>query len=158
MATSVDYTGRLVDLFIFQGALPSGDQRISLSFGEGGGEITTGIQKLLQSYAILFLTERGSVPNLPDLGTDFVTTVRQGRIQDETDVKSEFLVASELIQQVLDLEVDTYSLPEDEQLESSTLESFTIDKAESLISLSVRVTSVAGETRTLFLPVPLVVQ
>jgi len=155
---SVNYSGRSVDLFIFQGAIPAGESRISLSFGDNGGEVITGIQKLVQTFTIMFLTERGTVKGHDDVGTEFVTAVRQGRILDEADVKSEFLVASELIQQKLDLEADANALPEDEQLLSTTLLDYTIDRGASKLTMKVRITSVAGESREVFLPVPIAIQ
>ena len=159
MATT-DYSGRLVDLLIFQGIQPAGDQRVLLALSDEDGDsyVITGIAKLSQSFAVLFLTELGSIPYNPELGTEFVTAIRQGRIADETDVTAEFRVAVELIRRTLDLEADNNDLPYDEQLESVELENFTLDTARSLLQLYVSITSVAGESRQLFLPIPLAIQ
>ena len=156
---SVDYTGRAVDLFIFKGSTPAGEAEITLSWdGDEGGFVTTGIQKLVQSFLLLFITERGSVPHKENIGTGFVTSLRQGQILDEGDVNSEFIVASELVQQTLDLVADENDFPEDEQFESAELLRFVIDRASSLLRMTIRITSVAGESRTVFCPVPLAIR
>ncbi len=155
---SINYSGRIVDLLIFQGTVLTGDKQVELGFGDGGGKIITGIGKLSQSYAILFLTERGTVQYDPELGTEFITAVKLGTIQDEADVRSEFLSAKEFIRQTLDLANDQNELPEDEQYQSSNLDSFEIDKQNSLLKLFITVTSVAGASREVFLPIPLAIQ
>ena len=98
MAISVDYTGRSIDLLIFQGVKAAGDQKLSLGFGDAG-EVVTGIQKLLQTYTTLFLTRRGTIQYHEEIGTDFVGALQQGRIKDEADVKSEFAIAVEQVRQ-----------------------------------------------------------
>lgn len=153
--TSTDYAGRKVDLLIFQGAAPEGRQAIRLGLTN---EVTTGIQKLVQSFALLFLTKRGSIPNVPDLGTEFITAMQQGQIRDEASVKSEFALAKERVRQTLALAANEMDLPDDEIFEDAELESFVLDKASSKLSLTVRVSSVAGEARVVFLPVPLAIR
>lgn len=153
--TTVDYTGRIIDLFIFADAKLAGDQQIFLSLlGETGGKITTGIQKMAQTFAILFLTEKGSVLYYPDLGSDFVTNVRYGRIRDESDVQSLFALAAGDVLRSMQLEAANASLPSDESLASVTLNSFKLDKEASLLSLFVKLLSAAGESRDIVLPVP----
>lgn len=154
MATT-NYTGKLVDLLIFRGAAAEGEKQVALTLNN---YVTTGIQKLLQSFAVLFLTERGSVTHYPDLGTDFVTAVRQGSIRDEADVQDQFLVAAEYVRQTLSLEAEQHEMPTDEQFLSAALKSFEIDRTSSTLRMYVVVTSVAGQAREIFLPVPLAIQ
>lgn len=156
--TSTDYTGRSVDLFIFEGALPAGEQQVRLGFSEAGGKITTGIQKLVQSFALLFLTELGSIPVKPEQGTSFVTGMRRSRIQDEADVISEFTLAKELVRQALALQANAEELPDDETFDDATLLNFSLDSASSTIRLSVHVTSLAGTSRDVVLPVPVAIR
>jgi hypothetical protein len=153
---SVNYSGRFVDLLIFQNSAPVGETKITLGFGVAG-EVTTGIQKLVQSFALLFLTEQGSVLYAPTLGSEFVTAMRQGLIRDESDVESNFALAVESVRQTLDLAADEEDLPEDETFESAELQSFSLDKASSTLTLVVKVNSAAGSSRELFLPLPLAV-
>lgn len=153
MIETADYTGRLVDLFIFQQAKLRGEQKLQLGFGTEG-QITTGIQKLAQTFTILFLTEIGSVPQMPARGTSFVTAVRQGRIIDESAVQAEFAVAVDQVRAILDLEAEATNPPPDETFASAVLERFVLDKVASNLILYVLLTSAAGTEHNLFIPLP----
>lgn len=157
MTVSTDYTGRTVDLLIFQGVQPAGDRRITLGFGEAG-EVVTGIQKLVQTFTTMFLTAQGSIPYLPAWGTNFVPHLQQGVIRDEATVKSEFQFAIELIRQALVLEAAEQNIPDDEAYSSATLLSYSINTNASVLSLQIQIESVAGVTNTVFLPIPVPVQ
>jgi len=150
--TSTNYSGRSVDLFIFQGAKPSAMQPITMSFG-AAGQITTGIQKLAQTFATLFLTERGSVALKPDQGTAFVAALRGGRINDEAKLQAEFGFAAKDTLRLLTTAARRQQLPADERLKTVKLLDFTLDKPNSKITLTVGLQSVAGSTYTLYLPV-----
>lgn len=156
MAVSVNYAGRTVDLFIFYGAKPEGDQKITLTLGNPG-EVTTGIQKLVQTFSILFLTERGSLPLFPNLGTDFMLEMRNRNIRDESSIKAFFAASVEQVSQTLALADQDQNLPLDEQFESAQLLNFTPDIGNGKLFLRVKVNSVAGPSRTIFLPVPLAI-
>lgn len=158
MAVSTNYSGRLVDLFIAQGAKPVGDQKISYGFGEDGGEVTTGIQKLAQTWAMLFLTELGSVPYHPALGTSFLPNVRFKRIKDDTDVRTQFAQAAQAIKSQLDLVADQVDQPADEQLRSADLTNVNLDKAAGVLNITVTLTSQAAGSTVVILPVPLAIQ
>lgn len=151
MSVTSNYTGRLVDLFIFQGAKPLDEQKITLSFGTGGA-VTTGVQKMSQVFANHFLTEKGSVPLLPDKGTLFLTAIRQGRILDESSLQSEFVIATEAVKRAMSLQAEQNGLPEDEQIANIELVSFSIDKIKSTLVVYIKLTSVAGSAHDLFLP------
>jgi hypothetical protein len=112
----------------------------------------------VQSFALLFLTEQGSVPAQPDQGTEFVSGMRAQRIQDEADVLSEFTLAKELVRQQLALAANEADLPDDEILDDAVLESFNLDGLSSTISLYVNVVSLAGESREVVLPVPIAIK
>jgi hypothetical protein len=77
--TSTDYTGRKKDISIFQtpDASRVGVQDVSASFGRQA-KFCAGVQKLLQRYAILLLSDLGSQPNYPNFGTDFMSTIKAG--------------------------------------------------------------------------------
>jgi len=152
---TVNYSGRTNDLLIFQGTKPMGEQKISLSLGaEDGCEITTGIQKLAQSFTLLFLTEKGSVPSEPTKGSTFVTAVRQQRIRDESDVQAEFNLAVEDVRVTLNLAEDQGDFQDDEKFRGASLTRYNLDEANGLITLYVTVTSAAGISRQIFLPIP----
>lgn len=159
MAVSTDYTGRLVDLFIFQNAKVSGEALIHLGFdGENGGKVTSGIQKMAQTWAILFLTERGSVSADPELGTDFVSNLRTGIIRDEATVRSEFGLAATLVSNNMLAFENADGLPDDEILDSAVLNNFNIDRKRGLLSLYVGLTSQAGTQHDILLPIPVAIR
>lgn len=156
---STDYTGRTVDYLIFQGVEETGKQPIETGFGEGG-YLCTGIQKVAQSWTVLFMTDRGSVLNKPTRGSSFLPAVRQGRIQVDADVRSQFAAAADQVRRTMELDAvkSNVVLSDDERLDNASLESFTLDKGASYLYLKIRITSLAGDSRTVFLPVPIVIR
>lgn len=155
---STNYTGRSVDLLIFQGLQPAGETKISLALGDAG-EVVTGIQKLSQSFTSIFLTDVGSIHHDPTVGTNFISAMRQGQLQDEADLKSEFALAAESVRQQLALAIDAANPPPaDETFVSATLRSFNMDRSASKITLFVELLSAAGESREVIMPVSLAIK
>jgi hypothetical protein len=154
---STDYSGRKTDLFILQGARAEGEQQLYLGFGDAGEEIT-GIEKLVQSFLTLFLARTGTVPSRPEVGSDFVTAMQQGRILDDGQVISEFAAAAEQVKSLLLSEAEANNLSDDETVSRIVLQSFDLDRTNSKLTLTVRVESVAGTSRVVYLPVPLAIR
>ena len=159
MAASIDYTGRTVDLLIFQNVKESGNQLVALEFGEAG-YVCTGIQKVAQTWAALFMTDRGSMLNKPTRGSSFFPAVRRGRIQVEEDIPAEFALAAEQVQRTMELDAANASpaLPDDERLDEANLLDFSLFRGQSLMKLKVRIRSIAGDTRVIYLPVPVAIR
>lgn len=157
MANTTDYTGRTVDLLIFQGVKAVGDQPITLGWN-GGGQICTGVQKVAQSWTVLFLTDRGTVLNKPNRGTDFLAAVRSGKIQVDEDIPAQFSTAAERVRISMELDAEGESLEDDEILDEAVLLDYTVDRAASFLYLKVRITTLAGDARPIIVPVPLVIQ
>lgn len=159
MAVSTDYTGRTVDLLIFQGVQPTGDQSIDLSFSlETGGYVCTGVQKVAQTWLILFMTDRGSVLNKPTRGSSFFPAIRNGSIRVEDDVSAQFALAAEQVRQTMDLDAtEAGDLPDDERLDEANLLSYRLDRPAALLYLKVRILTIAGDSRDIILPVPVTI-
>ncbi len=155
MALTSDYTGRKTDMLIFQGTVPRGEVEIRLGFDDAG-LVTTGIQKVAQTWLVLFLTPRGSAFE-PGKGTDFIRDMRTGRIRTENDVSLSFAAAAELVLIQQDNVEAIEQLPLDERLADAELQSFVIDRNASLLKLFVRITSLAGDGLDLFVPVPVAI-
>ena len=150
---SVDYTGRTVDLLIFQGVDETGKNEIDPSWGDVG-YLCTGIQKVAQTWTTLFLTERGTVLNDTERGTDFLQAVRSGRIQVEKDVPTEFSLAADRIRRLMDQDAaDAGDLPDDERLDFAELLEYQINRLASYLYLKIRIHTIAGDERTIFLPI-----
>ena len=158
MAASIDYTGRLVDILIFQGVKEAGNQPVDTGFGEAGF-VCTGIQKVAQTWAILFMTDYGSVLNKPTRGSSFFPAVRRGRIQVEEDIPAEFSLAAEQVRRTMELDaVDAPELPSDERLDGANLLDYDLFREQSLLRLKIRIKSLAGDSRVVFLPVPVAIR
>jgi hypothetical protein len=154
MAASTDYTGRTVDQLIFQGVEPAGDQLLDLGWGDAG-EMCTGVQKVAQTWTILFMTDLGSIPLDLTRGSDFLQAVRSGRIQVDEDVEAEFNLAAARVRRTMDQDAaDVDDLPDDERLDEAVLVDVDIDQAMSRLYLRVNIRTIAGDSRTIFLPVP----
>jgi len=154
MVTSVDYTGRAVDQLIFQGVVAVGDQLVATGWGEAG-EMCTGVQKVAQTWTSLFLTDLGSIPHDLPRGSSFLPAIRMGRIQVDEDVEAEFNLAADRVSRTMDQDAaDVGTLPDDERLDEAILVDFRIDQAASKLYLIVNVRTIAGDARTIFLPVP----
>lgn len=137
------------DILIFQGVESRGEQKVELMFGNPGS-FTTGIQKVSQSFAKLFLTELGSVANDPTMGTDFLSQLRTGFIRDEATLQSSFQAAVLDVKNYMSQNEGT-EVPDDETLEEANLLEW--DLRRDFLSLKVQLTTAAGESRVYELPV-----
>ena len=142
------YGDRLVDVLTFQGAAQPGERAITLTLGNPG-MYCTGIQKVAQSFLGLFLTDVGSMSNDPDYGTQFMPSLKQGYIYDEAGMTAAFYAAVLDVQNYL-ANNQPDNLP-DETLQQVDLVSWNMQPGS--LSLTVRLTTAAGETRTYFVPV-----
>lgn len=156
---STDFTGRTVDLLIFQGVQETGNQAIATGWGVAG-ELCTGVQKVAQSWTVLFLTDLGTVYQEPTRGSDFLTAVRSGRIQVDEDIPAEFGIASAQVQRTMDLDSSNADpTPEDDEtLVRAELLDYDLDANAALLRLKVRLHTLAGDSRTIFLPIPVPVR
>ena len=153
MTAAVKYLNRKFDVLAFRGAEPRGDVLLSQSlFGaDVGGEVCTGAQKLSQRWALEFLTIRGSMGfHLADRGSDFIRWVKQGRLRTEFDVQAYFNFAAQQVRVNL-LNEETEDMNPEERLRQATL--LRIALFGDSLELYVSITSLAGETREVILPI-----
>jgi len=149
-----DYVDRKLDLLVMQ-AEPSatGKSSVGLSLGTSG-MVAAGIQKVAQEWLIAFLTVRGSVKSDPTYGTTFLTKVQPTNKNDTNKISNEFQAAQE---QIMDwrssMNVDT-GRPTDEQLKSAEL--ISLSESGGDIALTVRIDTLAGESRTYVTPISFV--
>jgi len=151
-ASVQDYIGRTVDYLAFDDAEPSGDTLLTQTLVKGGqsGALITGIEKLVQRFLLELLTEQGSLEYQPTRGTFFMTALRHGIVRTSGDLFSEFSAAEATLRDSLRLEEDFVSDPRDERYAGAELISASLfgDTA----TLSIRVSSVSGESRTVIYP------
>jgi len=155
MSVSVDYTGRANDLFIFQGAQADGEQVISLTFGDIG-QITAGLQKMAQTFTLAFLTELGTQAFNDSYGSEFMTDIRTGAIQSEADIEGAFVSGAGQAVEWAQYKALQAGLPADETLESVNLDDYFVDGDQLLLYLTL--TSAAGGTAAILLPVPVAIK
>jgi hypothetical protein len=147
-----DYANRKYDFLALQNIRPFNKTRLGLelSTAQSGGQIATGPQKLAQRWLLEFLTELGSMPGLPDRGTNFMTLVRQGRLRTEASIVAAFnFAAYDARVNLIKEEDDTWA--DDERISEATLQAiaFLPGYAQIKFVLSSR----AGNARVIILPV-----
>lgn len=154
----VDYTDRQVDIEALQTAeSPAKGIRLSKSMTDGDKHRRiTGIQKLVQRWAILFLSDRGSGKHTPLIGTDIVAAAQQGALSSREDVVQYFTFANFQVRENILREQGDGAFgdqPEDEQFDRATLEDYAIDSQLGYLYLKVRVYSVAGDNANFIIPI-----
>lgn len=148
MTVSTNYLNRSVDLSVFQGIKADGVATIDQSLFNNGGEVCTGIQKLIQQWLITFLTPEGSVKFHPERGTSFLAEASNFR--NEIEAATEFYVCnSDACDQLEEAETD--DMPDDERIDTVKLNNITI--TSDGFKLKVTLTSLAGNSAPLVLPI-----
>lgn len=156
--SSTDYNGRLVDLEYLQTiSKPSGSYDVTQSIAISSPKIVTGIQKLVQRYAIIMLTRLGDVYLAPNKGTGFLDRIARGGGRSRGHILQTFAFANiDVIRQLRedDGNTDTYGeIPADEQIRRAELLDYSVDFTTSTLSLTVFIESNAGESFTYVIPV-----
>lgn len=148
---SSNYIGRTIDLLAYQGAPGRGEVLAEQTLVRPGqtGQITTGIQKLAQRFLLELLTEKGSIPHLPNRGCQFMTDANAGTFQNQYDVLASFSQALVDITENLQAE-ESLSDPDDERFDSAEVEN--ISFANGSASVTVRIYSLAGSSREVIAP------
>ncbi len=153
---TTDYSNRTKDINVLKvGAYTNNQtQADTVAFGNPSQYIT-GIEKLVQKYAILFLTKVGSQVNNPTFGTNFLSTLStSSSLLSRLDVLHLFNFANLDVLDILKpFQADNPSIPDDEQLQSANLVSFAT--SPGTLNISIAITSVAGASLVFVLPIPL---
>lgn len=149
--TTTDYSGRLVDIEILNTVDgPSANKSLHLSLTPG--RIVTGIQKAVQRYTCLFLTY--DLKFDPGIGSVFIPAIAQGVVVSYADLYKLFSISNSL---VLDqLSKTSTGMPDDERVASATLTDATLNRGSSTISLTIKITTVAGDSASFVIPTSIV--
>lgn len=158
MTSVADYAGRTTDMLAFQGAFPSGGDRLlaqSLVGDRDGGSVVTGVEKLAQRVLLILLTKAGSMAYRPDDGTTFMRDADAGAWRTAADVELSFHAAKlDLVRQIRAVALD--SDPADEVIDS--IEFLGAALTDGAATLQLRVVSAAGVSVTFIAPISLVVR
>lgn len=153
-ASKVDYSGRTVDLLLLKTVLdaPVAMKRVDVDVS-GTPMIVTGVEKLVQRYALLFLTALGSVKFASDRGTNMIPMVGSGLVYDMATLEAAAAEANMMARNKIadgDADEDT---PDDELLTNSEIEDLEFSRLESKVKVSVRLTTAAGQSYLYIIPV-----
>lgn len=153
-----DYTGRQSDLEFLQTVVdPSGSIEMSLTAASGTSRRVAGVQKAIQRYVSLFLTDSGSVPFPVSPMNTLLSELKTGRVADMGYLRHLFNMANSA---TLDtIRADDYNTSrfgdqeDDERIASVELSGMTVDYSTSTIGLSLVFTTTAGSDYSYVLPV-----
>jgi hypothetical protein len=147
-----DFADRKYDFLALQNVNTARESKLGLVLydEDNSGRICAGIQKLAQRWLLEFMTEKGSMPGLPNRGSDFMTLIRQGRLRTQLDVRQSFNAANLRIRVTLQNE-EYEEMPADERFDDAELLSVAI--LPGYLNMRVMITSQAGDERVVILPV-----
>lgn len=148
----IDYANRKYDFLALQNVSPFRETQLGLRLATptNSGQIAVGPQKLVQRWLLEFLTELGSMPGLPNRGTNFMTLVRQGRLRTEAAILAAFnFAAYDARVNLVKEEDDTWA--DDERIGSADLISIAFLPGYAQIKFNLL--SRAGAARVIILPV-----
>lgn len=149
----VDYSGRTVDLLLLQYVMEPTAEIAVIPDVSKEPRIVTGIEKLVQRYSNLFLTEIGSVRNSDGEGTEFMRQMYSGQIYDDNTLRAAAASANDnVFRQLREEDVGT-DIPDDELIARSTILSTSIDRGKSQITVTVQIETESGATYTYVTPV-----
>ncbi len=155
MSTYLDYAVRTVDVSVFRSPGGAEDGVLSMDlFGDDGGQVCAGIQKLAQRWVLEFCTDIGSMPYAKTRGSEFMEAARDGLLATELDVYQRFNLDGENIRRGL-VNEETDDDPDDERFAGAELTAVVL--GGGYLSLQVELTSRAGSARAVVLPIPLAV-
>jgi hypothetical protein len=154
--STTSYVGRKKDISVLQNpdGLIADPQEIALKFGERA-RFCAGIQKLIQRYAILLLTNIGSQKYYPDFGTDLIYKLQAGiSTVDLIGATQLFNLANfEAVNTLLNYQIEDTFSPPDERISSATLSDINI--ISSSIYFSVTITTEALSSISFVVPLPI---
>lgn len=143
------------DILAFRGTRQNGEVLLNQSLADenSGGEITTGIVKMVQRFLLRLLLERGSAKYRPDEGTDFIRKLRLGQIRTEDGLRGAFTIAEARIKAQFTRE-ERATDTDEERYDRAELTGVIIQPGYA--NLVMQITSQA-DSATITLPIPIVV-
>lgn len=151
--TTTNYSGRKVDIHIFQGVNPDKLAAVTPSFGNISN-FCSGIQKLIQRFAIALLTDLGSQKDYPEFGTTLMRTLNNRNLLfNKADLFPIFNFASyKVISEFKDYQAKNSDIPADEKLNTAYLSDIII--ANDSVSFKVTIIPVSGNATEFLIPLP----
>jgi len=151
---TTDYAGRTRDINVLGPVDPS----LSSVFVHPGtignpSSYITGVQKLVQRYAISFMTVLGSQPDFSDFGTRFSEAIYAGALISNNDIQHLFAFANDLVlQDFREYQSENTDLPEDEQIDTAYFDGSELVGSTAIIRIIIQ--ALSGESVPFVLPLP----
>ena len=142
--------GSRADLLIAHPAAEEGQRRYALGAENGQGVLVQGIEKLSQLWQFELLTERGTIPDEPQRGTELLRAARRGQLRTTVDAEQAFRLAATDASDALRARQPA-DAPADESLDRTEL--LNLEVTDEGIRARVRILSEAGEEREIRVPV-----
>jgi hypothetical protein len=153
--TSSNYTGRKKDISIFQypDASKLEAQTVFPKFGKNT-RFCSGIQKLVQRYAIVLLTNVESQPNYPDFGSDFLYSLQAGVDPiDRILMRQIFTLADyKAVSLLRTHQIENPNIPEDERIINTELVDLVLYGGYAAFDIQLYAES--GDSTTFLIPLP----
>lgn len=151
--STTNYSNRTVDLLLLQLVEEPKADAIVHPDVSNQPHMTTGIEKLVQRFTLLFLTQVGTIKNCEDEGTEFLSALGSGNIYDINTLRAAASAANKAVFTQIrneDIDLDT---PDDELLESSVISDLELDRSKATVYVTITLTTAAGEKYTYTTPV-----
>ena len=152
LGVSTDYSNRTKDISIFQGVDPAKTKNVDISFGTISN-YCTGIQKLIQRFAICLLTELGSQFSYTGFGSTLqIYLKRSNQLLNKADIYPIFNIsANKIIDEFRQYQVHS-NAPDDEKLNTVFLEDVLV--AGTSVSLRIRIVPMSLSDTIFIIPLP----
>lgn len=125
--------------------------------GSYGPKICAGMEKVVQRYAKLLLTDLGSVKFDDELGNDLLSSIRNGEVYSTAWLTQLFNEANRNVLNAMisdDNDFDTFGeAPADERISTAELVDLEIDQVTASVRIHVKITTLAGEEYEYIAPV-----
>lgn len=158
--SKVDYSGRTVDLLLLKTILeaPVVNERMGIDVSDVDGVpmIVSGVEKMVQRFAMCFINAMGSAKFREDYGTDIVPSVAKGLVYDMATLEVKAAVANLLARsQVMQADEGEgeENTPDDERLTASEVVGLEFSRIKSKVMISIRLETAAGKSYTYIIPV-----
>lgn len=153
----VDYAGRTVDLLLLKTvlAVPVAGKRVQLDVSDVSGVpmIVAGVEKLVQRFALTFITAMGSAKFRPDYGTDLVPAVAHGLVYNMATLEAAAAESNLLARTQVISSDEGEDTPDDERLVDSEVVDLEFSREKASAMVSIRLTTAAGSSYTYIIPV-----
>lgn len=153
----IDYAGRTVDLLLLKTVMsvPVVNKRVGIDVSNVVDEpmIVSGIEKMVQRYVIAFINAMGSTRFRQGHGTEIVPRVASGMVYSMATLESAAAEANLLAGRQIILADAGEETPDDERLVSSDVVDLEFSREKSMVRISVRLTTAAGNSYVYIIPV-----